>query len=222
MPPKSFAQTDKKVPIMATATAVWLVDNTALTFKQIAQFCDLHDIEVEGIADGYVATNVKGFNPITADQLEADEIKRGEADPNYQLQLKSSPHDALAARPRPREQRYTPLSKRQERPAAILWLVRKHPEIPDADIAKLVGTTKPTIKAIRERTHWNMSRIEPIDPVALGFCKQYELDAVVQKNAPPEAETTVAKDTHSATESTEGTEGKQTITSLAGLNALNE
>ncbi|MEM9395242.1 MAG: DUF1013 domain-containing protein [Pseudomonadota bacterium] len=166
-------------PLMAKATAVWLVDNTTLSFKQIADFCDLHELEVQGIADGDVAAGVKGFDPIANNQLEQSEIEKAEADPAYKLQLKYNP--AAAGEEKRRGPRYTPLSKRQDRPAAILWLVKFHPELTDGQISKLVGTTKPTIQAIRERTHWNIQNIQPIDPVALGLCKQSELDAAVQK-----------------------------------------
>jgi len=168
-------------PIMAKATAVWLVDNTTLTFRQIATFCDLHELEVQGIADGDVAAGVKGFDPIANNQLTQEEIDKGEADPTYNLKLKFN--QAAVGEEKRRGPRYTPLSKRQDRPASILWLVKFHPELSDGQISKLVGTTKPTIQAIRERTHWNIANIQPIDPVALGLCKQSELDAAVQKAA---------------------------------------
>ena len=172
-------------PLMAKATAVWLVDNTTLTFKQIADFCGLHELEVQGIADGDVAAGVKGFDPIANNQLTPEEIEKGEKDPTYKLQLKFNP--AAAGEEKRRGPRYTPLSKRQDRPAAILWLVKFHPELSDGQISKLVGTTKPTIQSIRERTHWNIANIQPIDPVALGLCKQSELDAAVQKAAAKKA-----------------------------------
>ena len=168
-------------PLMAKATAVWLVDNTTLSFKQIADFCGLHELEVQGIADGDVAAGVRGFDPIANNQLTPEEIEKGEKDPLHKLQLKYNP--AAEGETRRRGPRYTPLSKRQDRPAAILWLVKFHPELSDGQIGKLVGTTKPTIQAIRERTHWNIANIQPIDPVALGLCKQSELDAAVQKAA---------------------------------------
>ena len=168
-------------PLMAKATAVWLVDNTTLNFKQIADFCGLHELEVQGIADGDVAAGVKGFDPIANSQLDADEIARGEKDPTHRLKLKFN--HASAGEEKRRGPRYTPLSKRQDRPAAILWLVKFHPELADAQIGKLVGTTKPTIESIRSRSHWNIGNITPIDPVALGLCKQTELDAAVQKAA---------------------------------------
>jgi hypothetical protein len=167
------------LPIMAKATAVWLVDNTTLTFKQIADFCGLHDLEVQGIADGEVAVGIKGFDPISNNQLDQDEINRGLEKPSYKVQLKYNP--SAEGETKRRGPRYTPLSKRQDRPAAIAWLVKFHPELADAQISKLVGTTKPTIQAIRDRTHWNIGTIQPIDPVALGLCKQLELDMAVQK-----------------------------------------
>ena len=146
-------------PIMAKATAVWLVDNTTLTFKQVADFCGLHELEVQGIADGDVAAGVKGFDPITNNQLTAEEIESGEKNPLHKLQLKFNA--AAVGEEKRRGPRYTPLSKRQDRPASILWLVKFHPELSDGQIGKLVGTTKPTIQAIRERTHWNIGNITP-------------------------------------------------------------
>ncbi|MBT8423400.1 MAG: DUF1013 domain-containing protein [Silicimonas sp.] len=172
-------------PIMAKATAVWLVDNTTLSFKQIADFCGLHELEVQGIADGDVATGVKGFDPIANNQLTQDEIDAAEKDSLHELKLKFNA--AAVGEEKRRGPRYTPLSKRQDRPAAILWLVKFHPELSDGQISKLVGTTKPTIQSIRERTHWNISNIQPVDPVALGLTKQSELDAAVQKAASKKA-----------------------------------
>jgi len=169
------------LPLMPKATAVWLVDNTTLTFTQIAEFCGLHELEVNGIADGEVAIGVKGFDPIANNQLDTDEIKRCEDSGKARLKLKHNPAaDGETLRKGPR---YTPLSKRQDRPAAIAWLVKFHPELSDGQISKLVGTTKPTIQSIRDRTHWNISNIQPIDPVALGLCKQLELDTAVAKAA---------------------------------------
>jgi hypothetical protein len=165
-------------PLMSKATAVWLVDNTTLTFKQVADFCGLHELEVQGIADGDVATGVKGFDPVGNNQLDPGEIEKGQADPAYRLKLKFIA--SAVGEEKRRGPRYTPLSKRQDRPASILWLVKFHPELTDGQVGKLVGTTKPTIQAIRERTHWNINNITPIDPVALGLCKQTELDAAVQ------------------------------------------
>ncbi|MGR3661375.1 MAG: DUF1013 domain-containing protein [Paracoccaceae bacterium] len=165
-------------PIMAKATAVWLVDNTTMSFKQVADFCGLHELEVQGIADGVVATGVKGFDPISNNQLTREEIDTAEKNPMHKLKLKF--YAAAVGEEKRRGPRYTPLSKRQDRPASILWLVKFHPELTDGQIGKLIGTTKPTIQALRERTHWNINNIQPIDPVALGLCKQSELDAVVQ------------------------------------------
>ncbi len=180
-------------PIMAKATAVWLCDNTTITFKQIADFCGFHELEVQGIADGDVATGVKGFDPIANKQLVQEEIDKAEADPMYQLKLLFNP--ASAGEEKRRGPRYTPLSKRQDRPASIYWLVKFHPELTDGQISKLVGTTKPTIQSIRERTHWNINNLEPIDPVALGLCKQSELDLAVQKaNAKKAKDGTVMSD----------------------------
>ncbi len=172
-------------PLMARATAVWLVDNTTISFKQIADFVEMHELEVQGIADGDVAAGVKGFDPIANNQLTQDEIDAAEKNPLHKLKLKFNA--AAQGEEKRRGPRYTPLSKRQDRPASILWLVKFHPELADSQIARLVGTTKPTIQAIRERTHWNISNIQPIDPVALGLCKQSELDAAVQKAAAKKA-----------------------------------
>ena len=180
-------------PIMAKATAVWLIDNTTLSFKQIADFVGMHELEIQGIADGDVATGVKGFDPIANNQLTQEEIDLAEKDPLHKLKLKFNP--AAVGEEKRRGPRYTPLSKRQDRPASILWLVKFHPELSDGQISKLVGTTKPTIQAIRDRTHWNIANIQPVDPVALGLCKQSELDAAVQKAvAKKEAEGAVMSD----------------------------
>ncbi|MDP5218389.1 DUF1013 domain-containing protein [Ruegeria sp. 2205SS24-7] len=172
-------------PLMAKATAVWLVDNTTISFKQIADFVGMHELEIQGIADGDVAAGVKGFDPIANNQLTQEEIDKAQNNPLHKLKLKFNP--AASGEEKRRGPRYTPLSKRQDRPASILWLVKFHPELSDGQISKLVGTTKPTIQAIRERTHWNISNIQPIDPVALGLCKQSELDAIVQKAAAKKA-----------------------------------
>lgn len=180
-------------PIMARATAVWLVDNTTLTFRQIADFCGMHELEVQGIADGDVGGGVKGFDPVANNQLDAGEIEKGQADPLYRLKLKYNA--AAVGEDKRRGPRYTPLSKRQDRPNAILWLVKFHPELSDGAIGKLVGTTKPTIQSIRERTHWNIQSMTPIDPVALGLCRQSELDTAVQSAARKKAaEGTVMSD----------------------------
>ncbi len=168
-------------PIMARATAVWLVDNTTLGFRQIADFVGMHELEIQGIADGDVAAGVKGFDPIANNQLTTAEIAMAKSDPQHRLRLKFNP--AAVGEEKRRGPRYTPLSRRQDRPAAILWLVKFHPELSDGQISGLVGTTRPTIRSLRERTHWNIRNIQPIDPVALGLCRQSELDLVVQKAA---------------------------------------
>jgi hypothetical protein len=169
-------------PLMPKATAVWLVDNTALTFDQIAVFCGLHPLEVKGIANGDVAQGIKGMDPISNGQLTRAELERCQEDPATYLEIAESKRDIPAPKPR-KGARYTPLSKRQERPDAIAWLVRNHPELNDAEIGRLVGTTKPTILSIRDRTHWNMGQITPVDPVTLGLCSQIDLDENVMKAA---------------------------------------
>lgn len=178
-------------PLMPIATAVWLIDNTGLTFDQIADFCGLHPLQVKGVADGDVGASVRGIDPITTHQLTRDEIEKGEADPDYRLKL-SRPKTIVAEKPR-KGPRYTPVSKRQNRPDAIAWMVRNHPEVPDSQIAKLLGTTKTTIQSVRDRTHWNASNIQPQDPVGLGLCTQIELDAVVRKAAAKKAKMTPAE-----------------------------
>lgn len=172
------------LPLMPKATAVWLVDNTTLTFRQIADFVGMHELEVAGIADGEVAVGIKGLDPIVANQLTAAEIKRCEGDPVGRLKLLKR---TLAPEPKKKAPRYTPVSKRQDRPAAIAWLVRYHPELEDRQISKLIGTTKPTIQSIRDKTHWNYSNLQPVDPVALGLCRQIDLDAAVRVAAEKKA-----------------------------------
>jgi uncharacterized protein len=169
-------------PLMPKATAVWLVENTALSFDQVAEFCKLHPLEVKAIADGDAAQGIKGLDPILTGQLSRDEIERGVADPNYRLKL-LEPKVRLPEAKRKKGPRYTPVSRRQDRPNAILWLVRNHPELKDSQIMRLVGTTKSTIQAIRERTHWNASNLQPMDPVTLGLCSQLDLDMEVQRAA---------------------------------------
>ena len=168
-------------PLMPKATAVWLIENTSLTFEQIAAFCGLHILEIKGIADGDVAQGIKGLDPVASGQLSRDEIERAQGNPAHLLNM--TPHTEVGEAKRRRGPRYTPVSKRQERPDAIAWLVRNHPELSDAQVMKLVGTTKPTIKTIRDRTHWNMANIKPVDPVTLGLCSQTDLDNAVQKAA---------------------------------------
>jgi len=165
--------------LMPKATAVWLVDNTALSFDQIAQFCRLHPLEVKAIADGESAQGIKGMDPIITGQLTREEIARGEADADYRLKLQEP--KVRVPETKRKGPRYTPLSKRQDRPNAILWLVRNHPELKDAQISRLVGTTKATIEQIRNRTHWNSANLVPMDPVTLGLCSQIDLDLEVQR-----------------------------------------
>ena len=173
--------------LMPMATAVWLVDSTTLTFRQIAAFCNLHELEVQGIADGTVATNMAGVDPTLAGQLTWQEIERCQKDPDADLALVE---DEIEAAPRTKGPRYTPVSKRQDKPAAIAWLLRHHPELSDNQVCKLIGTTKPTINAIRSKSHWNISNIQPQDPVSLGLCRQQELDDLVQKMAHKKAPAT--------------------------------
>jgi hypothetical protein len=167
------------LPLMPKATAVWLVENTALTFEQIAAFCGLHALEVQAIADGEVAAQMQGLDPVANGQITAEEIKRCEQDPTARLEL------AKEALPEPlvkhKGPRYTPISKRQDKPDAIAWLLKNHPELSDGQISKLVGTTKPTIAAVRDRTHWNSPNIKPRHPVALGLCTLPELEAAVAR-----------------------------------------
>lgn len=165
--------------LMPKATAVWLVDNTALSFDQVAMFCGLHPLEVKAIADGESAQGIKGMDPIMTGQLTREEIAKGEADHSYRLHL-SDPKVRVPESKR-KAPRYTPLSKRQDRPNAILWLVRNHPELKDAQISRLVGTTKSTIEQIRDRKHWNASNLVPMDPVTLGLCSQIDLDIEVNR-----------------------------------------
>ena len=169
-------------PLMPKATAVWLVENTSLTFDQIAGFCKLHPLEVKGIADGEVAAGIKGHDPVTSNQLTREEIAAAEADSAHQLHLAES-KVRLPEVKRQRGPRYTPLSRRQDRPNAILWLLRNHPELKDAQVMRLAGTTKTTLQAIRDRTHWNASALTPMDPVTLGLCTQMELDFEVARAA---------------------------------------
>jgi uncharacterized protein len=169
-------------PLMPKATAVWLVENTSLSFDQIAEFCGLHHLEVKGIADGDVAQGIKGMDPISSGQLSREEIKRGESDPDYRLKLAESKVEIPPVKTK-RGPRYTPVSRRQDRPNAVMWLLRNHPELKDSQIIRLVGTTKPTIAAIRDRTHWNAANLTPQDPVTLGLCSQIDLDSEVAKAA---------------------------------------
>lgn len=165
--------------LMPKATAVWLVENTTLNFDQIAAFCGLHPLEVQGIADGEVAIGIIGLDPVGNGQLSAEEIKRCEGDPAARLTL------AKVTIPLPQTRtkgpRYTPVSKRQDKPDAVAWLVRHHPELSDAQVSKLIGTTKHTIAQVRDRTHWNTANLRPRDPVLLGLCTQTDLNAAILK-----------------------------------------
>jgi hypothetical protein len=168
-------------PLMPKATAVWLVDNTSLSFEQIANFCKLHPLEVKAIADGEAALTIKGLDPVLTGQLTRDEIEKAQGYPAYRLGIAEPKVRVPAAQHK--GPRYTPVSRRQDRPNAILWLLRNHPEIKDSQIMRLVGTTKPTIDAIRNRTHWNANNLQPMDPVTLSLCSQIELDFEVEKAA---------------------------------------
>jgi hypothetical protein len=167
-------------PLMPKATAVWLIDNTSLTFEQIAEFCGLHPLEVKGIADEDVAKGIKGQDPVSAGQLMREAIEAAEKDPSKRLKMAAPKHKMPAVKIK-RAPRYTPVSKRQDKPDAVYWILRNHPEFTDADIIKLIGTTKATIQKIRERSHWNAAAIKAVDPVTLGLCSQLELDLAVTR-----------------------------------------
>ena len=168
------------LPLMPKATAIWLVENTALTFKQIADFCGMHELEIKGIADGEVGMGIKGLNPISTNQLTKEEIEKAANDPEHALELIQNEITIQTERD-PKQKKYTPLSKRQERPDAISWLLRNHPELKDSQVAKLVGSTKNMVVSIKNKTNWNMSNIRPQDPVGLGLCKQVDLDEALEK-----------------------------------------
>ncbi len=170
---------DGLTPLMPHATASWLVDNTGLTFEQIAEFCGLHILEVKAMADDLASTKYTGRDPVHAGELTMEEIEKGQADEDYALVMSKGPEQVR----RTKGPRYTPVSKRQDKPDGIAWLLRNHPEITDGQIGKLIGTTRNTINAIRERSHWNIANIQPKDPVTLGLCSQRELDAMVAKAA---------------------------------------
>mgnify|MGYP002780331277 CR=1 FL=1 len=167
------------VPLMPHATAAWLVDNTGLSFSQIAEFCGIHILEVQAMADDMTGTKYTGRDPVRAGELTMEEIEKGQADEDYALKISKGPEQVR----RTKGPRYTPVSKRQEKPDGISWLLRNHPEISDGAICKLIGTTRNTIAAIRDRSHWNISEIQPKDPVTLGLCSQRELDAIVARAA---------------------------------------
>ncbi len=165
------------LPLMPKATAVWLVDNTTLSFEQIAAFCGMHELEIQAIADGEVAIGIQGQDPVVGSQLSADEIKRCESDPDAHLQLLAPTIPMPSAKSK--GARYTPVSKRQDRPDAIAWLLKNYPELSDAAVSKLIGTTKPTILSVRERSHWNAPNIKPQNPVSLGLCSEADLEKAV-------------------------------------------
>jgi hypothetical protein len=175
---------------MPHATASWLVDNTSLGFEQIAEFCGLHILEVQAMADDLASSKYTGRDPVHAGELSHEEIARGQADPTYSLKMQRAPVDVS----RTKGPRYTPVSKRQDKPDGIAWIIRNHPEISDAQIGKLIGTTRNTINAIRDRTHWNIQNIQAKDPVTLGLCSQRELDAAVAKAAKRAAPVEVAEE----------------------------
>ena len=168
------------LPLMPKATAIWLVENTALTFKQIADFCGMHELEIKGIADGEVGMGIKGLNPMSTNQLTKEEIEVATNDPEHSLELIQN-EITLQTERDPKQKKYTPLSKRQERPDAISWLLRNHPELKDSQIAKLVGSTKNMVVSIKTKANWNMSNIRPQDPVGLELCKQIDLDDALEK-----------------------------------------
>lgn len=168
--------------LMPKATAVWLVDNTSLTFEQIAEFCGLHPLEVKGIADGEVARDIRGADPIANGQLNREELDAAEKNAKYHMKAQKSRHAELL-KPIKKGPRYTPVSRRQDRPDAIAWFLRNHPEVADSQIARILGTTKATIDQVRNRTHWNSANIKPVDPVSLGICSQLDLDLAVQRAA---------------------------------------
>src|SRR3569833_1411494 len=203
----------QEAPLMPTATAVWLVEGAALSFDQVAEFSKLHPLEVKAIADGDAAQGIKGLDPIQTGQLTREEIDKGVADPEHKLLLSKPKVDVPSAKPvagKKKGPRYTPVSRRQDRPNAILWLLRNHPELKDAQIMRLVGTTKTTIASIRERTHWNAQGLQPLDPVTLGLCSQLDLDLEVSRAAkekpaePDRGQTLLPADATTGREAEEG------------------
>ena len=198
---------DQPKPLMPHATATWLVDNTGLSFEQIAEFCGLHILEVQAMADDLAGAKYTGRDPVHAGELTQGEIEKGQADSSYALKMQRAP----VAVSRTKGPRYTPVSKRQDKPDGIAWLLRNHPEISDAQIGKLIGTTRTTIGAIRDRTHWNIQNIQPKDPVTLGLCSQRELDAVVAKAAKKVASTEEDDGETAAPVATEGTSDRERL-----------
>ena len=166
-------------PLMPMATAVWLVENTTLTFKQIAQFCNLHEVEIQGIADGEVAKGIKAYNPIISGQLTREEIELSSKDENRPLKISSS--DIEISNTNKKVKKYVPLSKRQDKPDSVLWLIKQHPQLKDSQIAKLVGVTKNSVTAIRKKNYWNYNNLNPKDPVAMGMFSQKDLLNSIEK-----------------------------------------
>lgn len=173
------------LPIMPKATAVWLVENTALTFEQIGDFCGMHELEIQGIADGEVAQSIIGQDPVAVQQLTREEIEKAEQDPEYRMKLSAKAREHMNQKVK--GARYTPVARRQDKPEAIAWIIKYHPYVPDSKIGKLIGTTKKTIDSIRDRSHWNMTNIKGKDPVMLGLCSQVALDALIEKHRPADA-----------------------------------
>lgn len=192
--------------LMPKATAVWLVENTTLTFEQIADFCGLHPLEIQGVADGEVAIGIVGLDPVTNGQLTREEIERCQSDPSARLKMAKVTIPLPA--PRTKGPRYTPVSKRQDKPNAVMWLLRHHPELGDAQIARLIGTTKDTIAKVRDRSHWNAPNLKPQDPVLLGLCTQTDLNRAVER-ARRHAEKTGAPQPHPAAQEEAASQGSK-------------
>jgi uncharacterized protein len=188
-------------PLMPKATAVWLVENTSLTFEQIADFCGLHQLEIQAIADGEVANQMQGLDPVANGQTTAEEIARCQADPEARLKLSAQAMPPQVVKHK--GPRYTPIAKRQDKPDAIAFLLKSHPELSDAQISKLIGTTKPTIAAVRDRTHWNSPNIKPRHPVGLGLCTLDELEDAVRR-----ARARMPAEEIESVEASEGDEGE--------------
>ncbi len=210
------------LPLMPHATATWLVDNTGLAFDQIAEFCGLHILEVQAMADDTASTKYTGRDPVQAGELTTAEIEKGQNDPDYALVISKGPEQVR----RTKGPRYTPVSKRQDKPDGIAWLLRNHPEVSDGQICKLIGTTRNTISAIRDRSHWNSAEIQPKDPVTLGLCPQRELDAVVAKaakkagvEAPPSVDSRLGQDKDAMIEQLHAERAKELSDAEAAYNA---
>jgi hypothetical protein len=201
--------------LMPKATAVWLVQNTTLTFEQIAEFCGLHALEVQGIADGEVAIGIVGLDPTANGQLSKEEIVRCEADPTARLKMQKATIPLPATRTK--GPRYTPVAKRQDKPDAVAWLIRHHPELTDSQISKLIGTTKQTIAAVRDRSHWNFANLRPRDPVLLGLCTQGDLNAAVLRSRKALEKAAAAKEEAAAGSEAPAPDDNQRRATLADL-----